>query len=378
MQGEHQRTGGEAGTPAFGADGTPHPTTHRVGPDEDAAGRIRCGLCHATWNSGYEPVSACPGVRNYGWWDNVPDHLKTRTALGKKGLKVSGRAKGCVPRRRKDEYYYLFDEREAVRKRTPSAAQAGALERGRRTARKNSTCSRCGARATRGISRSRRAFPVLLSRSTRDPEEMVCEGCGAVERWELRDRPAAVAWARSLVAGPEGFVVFDSETTGLGTPYGDADFVEVAAVRGDGEVLIDSLVRPMLEVADEARAVHGIGDARLREAPSLRELHPRLSRILEGSGSRVVVYNADFDRGVWEATLRRHGLEPAAAVRTPAGVDRKNPWECAMTYHAAYVGEFYDDRGEDYRYQPLLGGDHSAVGDARATLALVRRMAEGR
>jgi hypothetical protein len=56
----------------------------------------------------------------------------------------AGPARGCIPRRRKDEYYYLFDEPEAIKKRKPSAAQLEALEKGRRTAKKNSTCSRCG------------------------------------------------------------------------------------------------------------------------------------------------------------------------------------------------------------------------------------------
>lgn len=370
MQEEQQRTGGGTETPAFGADGTPRLTSHRVGRDDNSAGRIRCGLCHATWNSGYEPVSACPGVPDYGWWDNVPDHFKTKTALGREGLKPSGRAKGCVPRRRKDEYYYLFDEREAVLKRKPSPAQAEALERGRRTADKNSTCSGCGVRETRAASLGRARFPVLLGRSIADPAKFLCERCGAVERWELRDRPAAVAWARSLVGDPERFVVFDSETTGLGSPHGDADFVEVAAVRGDGEVLIDSLVRPMLEVDEDALAIHSIGEERLRVAPGLADLHPELDRILEGSGLRVVAYNAAFDRAVWRATRSRHGLKPGS------GAGRGGDWECAMVRYAAYVGEFGDLNGEDYRYQCLAGGDHTALGDARATLALVGRMAE--
>lgn len=75
--------------------------------------------------------------------------------------------------------------------------------------------------------------------------------------------------------------------------------MEVAAVRGDGVVLIDSLVRPLLEVEEGARTIHGIDDARLRKAPGFREVHPRLSRLLDGSGPRVVAYNAAFDRRVW-------------------------------------------------------------------------------
>ena len=385
MQREEQRASGRTEAPSLRADGTPRLTAHRVRPDEGSPGLIRCELCRATWNSGYDPVSLCAGVPNYRWWDRVPAHLQTKTTLGREGFKPGGPAKGCVPRGRKDEYYFLFDERDAVRKRRISSAQAEALRKGRRTAEKNSTCSRCGMRATRAVGRGRRSFPILLGRSLADPDKLLCDWCGAVERWEVRDRPEAVAWARSLVADPGGFVVFDSETTGLGSPYGDADFVEVAAVRGDGEVLICSLVRPLLEVEEGARAVHGIDDGLLRDAPGFAKIYTRLSGILEGSGTRVVVYNADFDRGVWEATRIRHGLTAPATAPLPAGGEdvrrttpRANLWECAMGFYAAYVGEFYDEH--DYRYQRLdeAGGDHSALGDARATLALIRRMAEGR
>lgn len=219
-------------------------------------------------------------------------------------------------------------------------AQVEALRNGRRTAEKNSTCSGCGVRATRPTSRGRGPFPVLLGRSLADPDKLLCGSCGAIERWKARDRPGAVAWDRSLVAEPGGFVVFDSETTGLGSPYGDADFVEVAAVKGDGEVLIDSLVKPLLEVEEGARAVHGIDDGRLRGAPPFPEVHPRLSRILEG-GTRVVAYNAAFDRGVWDATRLRHGMVASAAgtATEPAGgggmsrsTARANAWECAMSF----------------------------------------------
>lgn len=212
--------------------------------------------------------------------------------------------------------------------------------------------------------------------SLSDPEKLLCQHCGAIERWKVRDRPEAIEWARSLVADPEGFVVFDSETTGLG----GADFVEVAVVRGDGEVLIHSLVKPLLEVEAGARAVHGIEDAELEDAPPFPELYPRRSEILEGSGMRVVAYNTSFDRGVWEATLVRHGLKPPPKDHREEDRLPDDPWECAMEFYAAYVGEFYDDHGREYRYQRLdeAGGNHGALGDARAALALIRKMAGAR
>jgi DNA polymerase-3 subunit epsilon len=46
-----------------------------------------------------------------------------------------------------------------------------------------------------------------------------------------------------------------------------------------------------------------------------------------------------------------------------------------MGAFAAYLGERTKRGG--YKYQKLLGGDHTAVGDARATLRLIERMAQG-
>lgn len=72
-----------------------------------------------------------------------------------------------------------------------------------------------------------------------------------------------------------------------------------------------------------------------------------------------MVYNAPYDRRVWDAAVGRLGARAALAGELV-------PWECAMRAFAAYVGE-----------RSKRGGDHTALGDARATLALIERMAEG-
>jgi DNA polymerase-3 subunit epsilon len=48
-------------------------------------------------------------------------------------------------------------------------------------------------------------------------------------------------------------------------------------------------------------------------------------------------------------------------------------WECAMRRYAAYVGEPSKRGGT--RSQKLPGGNHSALGDALATLRLIEEMA---
>lgn len=98
--------------------------------------------------------------------------------------------------------------------------------------------------------------------------------------------------------------------------------------------------------------------------PDFDELFPALYALLASPPRRVVVYNASYDRMVLEEAAEAYGHEP-----TDLPV-----WECAMRRYAEYVGDWNEER-RSYRWQRLEGGDHSAVGDARATLRTIREMA---
>ena len=104
----------------------------------------------------------------------------------------------------------------------------------------------------------------------------------------------------------------------------------------------------------------------LVDSPSFREVYPDLVEALYGR--RVIVYNAAYDRRVWDTEVRGLGARAALAGPLPA-------WECAMRRYAAYVGE--PSKRGGYRNQKLPGGDHSALGDALATLRLIQEMARG-
>ena len=177
----------------------------------------------------------------------------------------------------------------------------------------------------------------------------------------MGDREDAVRWARSLLS-VGNFVVLDSETTGLGTPI---DFVEVGIVSCWGETLFDSPIKPSCPVEPGASRVHGRTTKSLSGERRFHELYPDLLEALWAK--RVVVYNAPYDRRVWDAAVGRLGARAALSGELP-------PWECAMRAYAAYVGESSKRGG--YKNQKLVGGDHTALGDARATLRLIERMAQ--
>jgi DNA polymerase-3 subunit epsilon len=174
------------------------------------------------------------------------------------------------------------------------------------------------------------------------------------------DRAGSVTWARSLLESG-GFCVLDSETTGLIPPV---EFVEIAVVDADAKTLFEGTVRPSCRIESGATRVHGHTAHTLSGSPPFSDIYPDLLEALWRI--RVVVYNASYDRRVWDAAVRSLGARGTLAGELPA-------WECAMRRYAAYVGE-HSKRG-GYRNQKLPGGDHSARGDALATLRLIEEMA---
>jgi DNA polymerase-3 subunit epsilon len=192
---------------------------------------------------------------------------------------------------------------------------------------------------------------------------MIESGAGAPHSRLSRnaaDRRKSIEWSRALLAAPSQWVVLDTETTGLGLTD---EVIQVAVVAPDGSALLDSLVRPASrgDIPAQASAIHHITIEMLIGAPTFAQLAPTLEAAV--AGKRIVAYNAEYDRRLLRQTaLLSGGRAPQA------------PWECAMIAYSRFVGE-WDSHKNDYRFQRLPSGDHSAAGDCRATLKLIEQMA---
>jgi DNA polymerase III subunit epsilon len=164
-----------------------------------------------------------------------------------------------------------------------------------------------------------------------------------------------------LISAKE-FVVLDSETNGLKDPVG---FVEIAVSDPGGNALVHTTVRPRLPIEPGAAKVHGYTAERLASSPTFTEIYPQILDAI--SGKRVIVYNARYDRRVFDTEVRALGARGLLSGRyLPA-------WECAMGWYSQYVGE--PGKRGGYKKQRLPGGDHSALGDCRAALAVLESMA---
>jgi DNA polymerase-3 subunit epsilon len=178
------------------------------------------------------------------------------------------------------------------------------------------------------------------------------------------DSRKASRWARELLSGKE-FVVLDSETTGLKDPVG---FVEIAIANPEGKPLLNTTIKPKLPIESGAAKVHGYTAEALADSPSFKEIYPDVLDVIKGR--RVVVYNARYDRRVFDTEVSMLGARGLLLGRLLSA------WECAMGWYSQYVGE--PGKRGGYKSQKLAGGDHSALGDCRATLKVLEAIANNR
>jgi DNA polymerase-3 subunit epsilon len=185
----------------------------------------------------------------------------------------------------------------------------------------------------------------------------------------LHQVPAILDAYGWLHDGGEDVVYLDLETTGLGY---DARIVQVGIIDGDGETLVGTLVNPEVPIGAGATAVHGIDDAKVKDAPTFAEVAHRVANAIDGK--RVIVYNAAFDVPIVVRELER------VKVAVPDFDE-----ECAMLLYAQYWGD-WDDRHESYAWQKLVYAmrqqkldaytpAHDAVADAQNTRTLVEHIA---
>ena len=175
----------------------------------------------------------------------------------------------------------------------------------------------------------------------------------------VSDREKATLWARALLERAD-WVILDTETTGMSPAD---EIVQIAILSHEGKVLLDTLIRPTQPIPASATAIHGITDSEVENAPTFKEIYQKARKILEGK--TVIIYNAAFDLRLLLQTLRRY--------RLPSLFDHEEKVGCAMLLYSAWVGEEWPYGG--YKWQKLTGGDHTALGDCRATFEIIKKMA---
>ena len=166
-------------------------------------------------------------------------------------------------------------------------------------------------------------------------------------------------------------LILDTETTGLGPA---AEIVELGIIDVQGQVVFESLVRPITPIPGAATAIHGITNADVAKAPTWAEVHVQVCKVLEGRS--VAIYNATFDNRLLAQTAALYGLQ--VAVYQPF---------CVALAYAQYHGE-WDVSSTSWKRQRLKnavaqtaiktpdeGQAHRAVFDCRLALGVLQAIA---
>jgi DNA polymerase-3 subunit epsilon len=125
-------------------------------------------------------------------------------------------------------------------------------------------------------------------------------------------------------------IYLDTETTGTD----DYDEIcEIAVIGPDGETIVDELVRPSRPIPQSATDVHGISDADVEDAPTMRDLEPELEEALL-MGTPCCIYNADFD-----TRLLRQSATSGPLLAWPIHPSRVH---CVMELAARWHGDWSD------------------------------------
>lgn len=179
---------------------------------------------------------------------------------------------------------------------------------------------------------------------------------------------------RSLVKSTD-YVVLDTETTDL-----DGYPVSVAVISPDGEVLLNRLIKPPVAISAGAAAVHGITNEMVANAVAFGDpsCTDELLDIL--SGTTVVGWNINFDRGILMRAARYYDKRQLVAT-----LDNLKFVDVMAPYSNVIAREWSEYHG-NYRWQKLTHaaayygvsteGAHGALADAKMTLAVLKAMVQ--
>lgn len=272
-------------------------------------------------------------MKKYSRWDDVPDHLLSKTALGRIGLKPNGVPVAQVFQRLGTTWINLYDKNTAIPKRSVSDRQLAALKKARKAYEEKYRCRWCGQYSQTPVING---YCDYCRRMLEAIEEMQREGQAQFEKWHTH----------------RDWVILDTETTGLDT---GAEIIEVAVIDASGKVLFDSFVRPKNPIPEEVTEIHGITNQMVQDAPTWsvvwRELEPFLKERL------ILIYNAPFDIRLINQTCALWGMEePQLHAECVMEAFRLLQGESAWISLASAKGEAIE---------------HRALNDCRAVLHLI-------
>lgn len=165
-------------------------------------------------------------------------------------------------------------------------------------------------------------------------------------------------------------VVIDTETTGLDST---AEILEFSMIDFEGNILVDTLVKPTGPICPIASRIHGITPDHVKDAPNWPEVLEVVQQAFVGKLG--VVYNLDFDIRMMFQSCAPWGITPLQNFGAVG-------FFCAMKEYSHWV-QSYDNLKKSNRWIKLekaaqreginiVGQSHRALSDCFTTLNVVR------
>ena len=177
-----------------------------------------------------------------------------------------------------------------------------------------------------------------------------------------KDQITSIKWAFDVLQNKEKYVILDTETTGLGK---NDVIVQIGIIDLDGNSLLNTLVKPTKrkKISSEATDIHGIKIEDLENSPILCDLITQITSIC--NNKKVLIYNSEYDERLFDQTIKQDdNCFKFLSFNS----------ECVMLQYSKYKGS-WNEHYQEYRFQKLPSGDHSAIGDCLATLKVIKKMA---
>lgn len=305
--------------------------------------RTQCVKCLRVWKTAPHG-SKCPSIPVYSSWTHGLLTKKQLDSAGYQTGKLLPKPAALMPRRDSPNgYLRLYNPADATKKKVMTDGQRQAIEKAHKAALAKWNCPVCGNKK----------------------DHLYDKFCGYCqhERKLEKDRNSSIIWSRAILESD--YIIMDTETTGL---Y-DAEIVELAIIDLSGNVLLNTRINPvngakLYEKRNGIAAVdvHGITIEALQEAPTFPETYEAIKAVLQYKD--LLIYNFAYDSPLLNHVCRLHQLDEIEIRYS----------DCVMNIYAKFYGR-WNNYFESYTWQPLPSGDHSALGDCRATLALIKRMA---
>lgn len=151
-------------------------------------------------------------------------------------------------------------------------------------------------------------------------------------------------------------LIVDTETVGAGAT---AEIIEIAFGNASGEIVFQSLVRPVFNAIPRASTEGRFDKAELMRAPYWTDIWPQVSELVRNR--LLIAYNAGFDRRAVAAACERHNQST-----------EERGWRCAMQLVKQVAGVKKSlPLAEACALYGLPGGTHRAAADVEATYHLL-------